>query len=207
MKKLTTKEKILKVARDEFMVHGFRDASLRRIAAEAGVAVSNVYNHFDNKDKLYVEILQPVLDAWNTMYEEHSSQEELELYATSPKEQYAEHISEDFLEFFLTYREDLKLLIKKSEGSSIEKSFARNMEERTFNHMPQWLNDFKAKYPNSNVETLSPLMLRFGQQMMIAFLSILVSDSTLKEKDVRQAMKQYTRFTTAGWNALLKEKG
>ncbi len=204
MKKLSTKERILKVARDEFMVHGFRDASLRRISGEAGVAVSNVYNHFDNKDKLYVEVLQPVLEAWHTMYQEHSSEEELELYINSPRDEYAEHMSEEFMAFFLKYREDLKLLLNKSEGSSLE-NFGRSMEELTLSQMPQWISDFNSKCPNSNADGLSPLILRFGQQMLFTFISILVSDSTLKEEDICRAMKQYTSFMTAGWNALLKE--
>ncbi len=205
MKKLTTKEKILKAARDEFMAHGFRDASLRRIAGEAGVAVSNVYNHFDNKDKLYVAVLQPVLDTWDEMYQEHASEQELERYINTSREEYAEHMTEDFMKFFLKYREDLKLLLNKSEGSSLE-HFGRNMEERTLSYMPQWLDSFKSKLPNSNIQEFSPLILRFGQQMLFTFLSILVSDSTLQEEAIRQAMKQYTSFVTAGWNALLKEQ-
>ncbi len=205
MKELTTKDRILKVARDEFMVHGFRDASLRRIAGEAGVAVSNIYNHFESKDKLYVAVLQPLLDAWNVMRQEHSSEKELERYINVPREEYAEHMSEDFMAFFLMYREDLKLLLNKSEGSSLE-NFGANMEERTLSDMPQWLSNFKSKFPSSKVLEFSPLILRFGQQMMFTFLSILVSDSTLSEEDVRQAMRQYTSFVTAGWNALLKEK-
>ncbi len=186
------------------MVHGFRDASLRRIAGEAGVAVSNVYNHFDNKDKLYVAVLQPILDAWDIMYEEHSSERELDRYVNMPREEYAEHISEDFMKFFLKHSEDLKLLLNKSEGSSLE-NFGRNMEERTLSYMPQWLSDFKSKYPQFDAKKLSPLILRFGQQMLFTFISILVSDSTLQEEAIRQAMKQYTSFVTAGWNALLKE--
>lgn len=46
---MDARARILRAAREEFMVNGFRDASLRTIARESGVAVSNIYNYFEHK--------------------------------------------------------------------------------------------------------------------------------------------------------------
>ncbi|MEG1805605.1 MAG: TetR/AcrR family transcriptional regulator [Clostridia bacterium] len=58
-KKQDTKNKILLSAIDEFYKFG-DDASIRRIAESAGVAVGNIYNYFGSKSDLYEAIILPV---------------------------------------------------------------------------------------------------------------------------------------------------
>jgi AcrR family transcriptional regulator len=54
--------RILKAALDEFYASGFHAATMRDIAKGAGCSAANVYNHFDNKDELLVEILRAASD-------------------------------------------------------------------------------------------------------------------------------------------------
>ena len=49
-----TRERILDAALELFLVSWFDDVSLRDIAAEAGVALQTVVNHFGTKDALFV---------------------------------------------------------------------------------------------------------------------------------------------------------
>nr|WP_315077486.1 helix-turn-helix domain-containing protein [uncultured Porphyromonas sp.] len=58
------REKILQVARAEFLEYGFRDASLRRIAVKTSISVSNIYNHYKSKDDLFRAVLHPY---WNLL--------------------------------------------------------------------------------------------------------------------------------------------
>ncbi len=39
-------EALLKSAEQEFLAHGFHDASLRRISAESGVSTNSIYTRF-----------------------------------------------------------------------------------------------------------------------------------------------------------------
>lgn len=46
-------EALLKSAEQEFLAHGFHDASLRRISAESGVSTNSIYTRFGDKAGLF----------------------------------------------------------------------------------------------------------------------------------------------------------
>lgn len=56
------RERILETALDEFYTCGFHGATMRNIAKAAGCSAANVYNHFENKSELLVEILRRASD-------------------------------------------------------------------------------------------------------------------------------------------------
>jgi len=56
------RERILQTALDEFYASGFHAATMRSIAKSAGCSAANVYNHFENKAELLVEILRAASD-------------------------------------------------------------------------------------------------------------------------------------------------
>lgn len=57
---LDTKEKILHTARALFASKGFEGASVRHIAAEAGVNIAAVNYHFVSKEKLFLQVIELV---------------------------------------------------------------------------------------------------------------------------------------------------
>ena len=50
-------EKIIAAAWEEFMTYGFTDASMRRIAAAAGMSVAGLYKHFTGKEEMFAASL------------------------------------------------------------------------------------------------------------------------------------------------------
>lgn len=52
-----TRDDILVAARNQFAAHGFRGATIRGIAAEAGVNPALVHHFFGSKDQVFVEVL------------------------------------------------------------------------------------------------------------------------------------------------------
>lgn len=52
------KEQLLEVAIDLFGQHGFAGTSIRDIAKAVGKSVSNVYHYFENKEELWLAILE-----------------------------------------------------------------------------------------------------------------------------------------------------
>ena len=47
-----TRTAIIDAARKEFLEKGYEDASMRNIAANAGITVGNIYRYFDSKEEL-----------------------------------------------------------------------------------------------------------------------------------------------------------
>ena len=58
-----TKRKILDSAMAEFLEKGFMNASLRTIAANAGVTTGAMYRHFKNKDSFFCALVDDAIAA------------------------------------------------------------------------------------------------------------------------------------------------
>ena len=54
----TSKEKLIEVAIDLFSVNGFKGTSIRDIAKEMGMSISNIYHYFGSKEGLWLAILE-----------------------------------------------------------------------------------------------------------------------------------------------------
>lgn len=54
--------RLMSAAATEFGKHGYRDASLREIAASAGVTTPVIYDHFDSKAELYSAVAWDLAD-------------------------------------------------------------------------------------------------------------------------------------------------
>ncbi len=61
-KELSTKEKIIKAAKKLFLQHGFAGVSMGQIRDLAGVTHSLLFYHFKNKENLWVEVKQSIID-------------------------------------------------------------------------------------------------------------------------------------------------
>ncbi|MCK5130102.1 MAG: TetR/AcrR family transcriptional regulator [Clostridiales bacterium] len=59
-KNYSTKQRILDVATDLFAQYGFKEVSMRRIAAEVGIKASSLYKHYENKE----DILESIFDVF-----------------------------------------------------------------------------------------------------------------------------------------------
>ncbi len=52
------RERILRVAVEEFANNGFEQTSIRQIAEKAGISVGSVYKYFENKETLFYVVVQ-----------------------------------------------------------------------------------------------------------------------------------------------------
>ncbi len=56
----STKERILKAATKLFSTYGYKATSVRKIAAEVGLRESALYNHFKNKEDIFLHIAKDI---------------------------------------------------------------------------------------------------------------------------------------------------
>ena len=59
---------ILKAAEDEFVLSGFKGASIRDIANRAGLPKANVHYYFNSKVDLYSAVLTHIMDLWEAVF-------------------------------------------------------------------------------------------------------------------------------------------
>lgn len=67
-------KKIIVAAQKEFIAHGFKNASLRRIASEAGMSVSGLYKHFSSKEEMFAALVEPAYDGLVKIYRQFADE-------------------------------------------------------------------------------------------------------------------------------------
>ncbi len=63
MKTSSTKEKILKVSTILFSELGYKGASVRKIASKVGIRESAIYNHYKNKEEIFLEVAKEIFSS------------------------------------------------------------------------------------------------------------------------------------------------
>jgi len=62
-KRNDTKGKILKVATTLFCELGYKGASIRKIASKVGIRESAIYNHYKNKEEIFLEVAKDIFSS------------------------------------------------------------------------------------------------------------------------------------------------
>ena len=198
------KEEIRKIivekAMEEFIARGFKDASMRVIARNANVGLSNIYNYFRNKDELFTEVLSPTIAAVEKMIKEHNGDGNLTTdFFHSPQMQQTELAR--MVNLIETYRWGLQLLLFKSAGSSFE-NFRETVTEKSMKMGYEYLMKMKEKYPKISAD-VSPFFIHFMSSMWLTIMSEIITHELTHEQIIR-FISEYIEFGTAGWQKLMK---
>ncbi|GBF50148.1 AcrR family transcriptional regulator [Leptospira ryugenii] len=141
-----TRKEILAAAREEFIQMGFEKASMRTIAKKAKVSTSNIYNYFENKEHLLVEILNPILGGMEKAFQYISQPNYFEKRLNDSYETWKERFNVA-LDYVDNNRDDFTLLLLKSQGSSLEE-FPEKLLSRLTNLNVEQYRQFKVGHPN-----------------------------------------------------------
>lgn len=150
-----TKDKILKAASTLFSEHGFKATSVRKIASEVGIRESALYNHFQNKEEIFLSVAKEIF--------------------TTPFSQSDDDIKESALKgkaFLQKFTMQYKLLTFDKNNENMFRllmiELFQNKELRE-----QFMNEFH----NENIKVLSEaffimmqnLLIRSADPMMVAY--------------------------------------
>ncbi|PID94227.1 MAG: TetR family transcriptional regulator [Bacteroidetes bacterium] len=200
IKKEDIRKTILKVARESFLEKGYRKTSMRTIAKEAHVTLSNIYNYFKNKDEILEVIIQPALQEMEQLFNRHN-----ESHSITSSWFKAEDVSEieefnDHVKFIITYQKELNLLLYKCSGSKYENVKDFFIDKYT-ESARKYLQLMKNKYPQVNKE-ISDFFLHTVAAWWIQIVSEIVSHN-LNEEEILHFLKEYMTFGTGGWQRLM----
>ena len=142
-------KEILKAAEKVFLENDFPKASMREIAQEAQVGLSNIYNYFKNKDDIFCTVVRPVISAFDRMLHEHHGRygaDIMEMYSS----EYLRCVIEEYITLIQKHRKLLVLLFFHAQGSSLE-NFKENFTERSTSLVKEYFRDMKEKHPQMNI--------------------------------------------------------
>ena len=197
----STRERILEAGRREFLRSGFRGASLRAIAREAGVTTGAFYGYFSSKEALFNALVEPHAAALMGKFMEAQTS-----FAELPEEQQPSHMgveSRTYLDWMVDYicqhREPVKLLLTRSEGTSYE-HFVHNMVEVEVEYTLQYMEVLR-RLGKDIPELDKSLCHIIASGMMSGIFEIVVHDMP-REQALRD-VDQLRDFYTAGWLKLM----
>ena len=187
-------EAILDAARDEFLLHGFEAASLRKIAASAGVTIGAIHTRYPTKNQLFGALVQPLIDRIGKAFELLRSS-----YAgvTDPAGllRSMELESDTILELLFDCYDQAVLLLCRSRGSSLEPFWDELIRRKT----DETISFFRAAgLPHPDEQVLR--MMVEGQ--FHSYFQIIREGYDLPT--AKTLMTAAVRYHTAGWMAILQ---
>lgn len=130
--------KIIAAAREEFMTFGFTDASMRRIAAAAGMSAAGLYRHFPGKEEMFAALVEPAFQGMMALYRKEEAAQRDAARSGSLTGQW-ENGSDARLtvSYIYDHLDAFRLLVCKSAGTRYE-SFLHDfaeVEEKSIHEM------------------------------------------------------------------------
>jgi len=124
------KSRIISAALKEIYDKGFLDASMRRIAKDAGIAIGNVYRYFKSKEDLFYEIVNPAYYSLINFTGNHN-------YTSTSNTPVFKAVVDKIMPIFREYRVQLLLLMDKSKGTKYE-----NIKDKLILIIVKDINDY-----------------------------------------------------------------
>lgn len=124
-KSVTSKEELCRIARDIARREGISKLSIRRLAAESGIAIGTVYNYYPSKGDLIVEIME---DFWREVFHSNHFDTESDDFIGSWRDVYLrlgnnlKSFREEFLNEMVISQAD------KKRGKELEFTFLDHMK-------------------------------------------------------------------------------
>ncbi|MCR5188039.1 MAG: TetR/AcrR family transcriptional regulator [Treponema sp.] len=152
-----TKKKILESAKKEFLEKGFMNASLRTIAANAGVTTGAMYRHFKDKDALFCALVDPAIAV--TTKAVMSADVITHMEEANPigkeHEDLENKVLKDLLDYIYSDFDAFTLLVSKAAGSTHE-NFVNEISDLYTKNCLETLNWlYEAKYATNKIDEMT----------------------------------------------------
>ena len=193
------RKNILQTAQSLFYTKGYAKVPMREIASKSHVSLSNIYNYYDSKEKIFQEIVQPAIDDFNRILDEHHGRS-----GTDIMEMFSDDYLQNLIKEYLSlnkHRDRLFLLLFRAQGTSLEK-FKDDFSDRSTAEVKRYFIRMKQKYPQINID-VSDFTIHLHTVWMFTMLEELVMHRK-EPQEIEKIVTEYMIFSTTGWKELIK---
>ena len=203
----TTKEYthklLLETARRAFFKKGFKAVSMREISKLSGIGLSNIYNYYPCKDDLLADVLHPLLEAMNSMLEDHNRPEAFSLDVFT-SEEYHRSSMKEVMNIVRRYREEFKLLFSSIQDSRFNDYWEQWIKRSTVMGI-EYMEGMKKLYPDLHTD-ISLFFMHFTCSWWVNMMKEVVQHEELSSEEIECLIGEYIRFSTGGWKRLMNVK-
>lgn len=186
---MDTREKIIEAAKKEFLLQGYEKASVRTICKNAGVTTGALYFLFENKERLFHDMVNPFLMEWKHMAENMQKTEMLHPETAEENERQ--------LMCSLYHRKDLVILAMEKAGETEYADLPRQLE----NVLKDYFKQYFAIYLRNSVD--DKLIAILVQGRIQSYMTILKESHTLEE--ALQLTEYVACYADAGTKAVINQ--
>ena len=192
-------EMIIAAAREEFMAYGFADASMRRVAAAAGMSVAGLYKHFSGKEEMFAALVEPACQGLMDMYRQEETAERMAAHDGALADKWEQGGEARLaMTFIYDHLDAFRLLICKSAGTRYE-SFLHDLaveEEKTTMAMMELL-----RQQGTKINDVSPEEFHLLVTTSIGAIFQAVEHGFTREEALHYA-DTLDAFFTGSWQVL-----
>ena len=193
------RKNILQTAQSLFYTKGYAKVPMREIASKSHVSLSNIYNYYDSKEKIFQEIVQPAIDDFNRILDEHHGRSRTDIMEMF-SDDYLQNLIKEYLSLN-KHRDRLFLLLFRAQGTSLEK-FKDDFSDRSTAEVKRYFIRMKQKYPQINID-ISDFTIHLHTVWMFTMLEELVMHRK-EPQEIEKIVTEYMIFSTTGWKELIK---
>ena len=188
----------MEAATAEFMDHGFRGASLRKIANRAVITTGALYTRYENNDVLFTSLVESALREIGGEFEP-MRQTYLDARDNPSPEKILEAIRQEeeiYLRLLFKYYDQCILFFCRSDGSSVEKQLSALMEEKARQTVEFFRTIARREVDFDGVEFILSEQFHYYRRIL--------QRGYTREKAI-SCMKTVEAFMEAGWKALFQK--
>ena len=189
------RQRVLDIAKAEFLENGFERASIRVITTRAQTSKSNLYNYYPDKDALFCAVLAPTIDQIQTglaLAKQYNVAKEVDDYTLFSQQ----YVIAAIYRFLVENANDARLLLFRAQGSSLE-NFKYEVLDSFSENMMEWTASIHSKRP------VSQLFVKTVCSFYFNMIEQLLREETHTEITV--FISEISDFIYHGWKSVLSD--
>lgn len=196
-----TQEKILEIGKKEFLVKGFKEASLNEIVEKAGFTKGAFYGYYPTKESLFDSLVFEVINEFNEKFKK-AKDDHFNLILQN-KVSRTINLSTDYLKYFVNYVYDhfdvFKLILCCSNGTKYN-NYIHDLVVQDIIWTEEFFKILKAKNKiRGNISKELHHMI-ISAYFTAAFETV-VHD--MKREEAIKYIEELATFFNAGWKSLI----
>ncbi len=204
-KKIELKNRIMEVAKEEFLKNGYKKTSLRKIAKVLNISHSNIMTYFKNKEDLFNSLVIPAMDFMNnSLVQPVSSYEITDEVLLSYID--FEAVKKRHIKLFKEINnlsESLVLLLFHSEEYDY-KGIRKNSEELFYNTLDDYLEELVRRKLIKKVDVSQTFKRTLSSLFINSIEKIILYD--ISEEELEKYATEMAIFISYGTNMIIGGK-
>ncbi len=200
-KNLELKNKILEVSRKEFLTHGYKATSFRKIANIIGISHSNIMTYFDNKEDLFDTLIRPASDFMQFSIVDNFD------YSGLSDDELLNYLNFDFAKrrntvLFKSIRElrdSFTLLLFKSDSYDY-KNIRKNTSEMFYLNMEKYIEELKQRDLVQQMNVTGVFIQTLASLFVISIEKIILND--MDDSEIEQYAEEMAALISFGSNII-----